>query len=92
MFGIKRSFPKKEFVSDEDLRTTGTSLKALVTSVAMKRGGYVVMCLWENPDLGTQSMYTSDILISKPHVRIGGEVTVYVDRINGSSRYLIDCV
>lgn len=49
------------------------------------------MAIYEDRWLHTQYAYKSEILKQQPTVRIGGEVTVYIDDISANGRYYVDC-
>ena len=75
----------------EDIKRKGTMIHAVVTDVIVKRNGYIVMAVYEDRWLGTQTPYTSELLTQKPVVHIGGEVIVYVDDVGAKGDYYVDC-
>ena len=77
--------------SKERIREIGTPTRAVVTDVINKRNGWVVIAVYEDRWIGTQNVYTSEVLKEKPCVYVGGEVIVYVDDASGDGSYFVDC-
>ena len=86
-----KALAESDTQKDEYIRQIGTPTRATGTDIINKRNGWVVIAIYEDRWIGTQSVYTSKVLKQKPEVYIGGEVMVYVDDTSCKGDYLIDC-